>query len=167
MNRSVSFTLSPQDFEAAFKLDMLERLKKRSFIAYMAFMWAAVLSLHFFTWYRYGEGIGQVILPLILIVIGGRVVTYYILLPWKARRVLKYQKYMRYPVTITWSENNFKMESQLGIWDVPWNDYCRLAQNSEVVLIYHSPQQFYTVPKRVLSDAQVEDFMVCARSIMA
>jgi hypothetical protein len=166
-NRSVSFTLTAEDYATANKLYVLKSYKGGVGIIAVAGMlllyglffrseYAGDGSYRWLATVFYGAAIGLLALPLL---------SYFVLAPRSARKTYRQQKSLQQPLTFSWSQAGLKVTSEAGEWLTPWDHYLKRAENDETLLFYQAPRLFQMLPKRVLAPEQLADLRECAISV--
>lgn len=157
--RSVTLTLTADDYVAANKLSILKSATSRGPLIW----WLLFVALLF---------LGSIFVPALsprdtplglLFCVGAAIV---IVLPFFqyffgaaifARKAYAAQKTLQHPITVEWSEEGFRSTAQQGDWNIPWADYLKWAEDDKVLLLYQGPHVFNMIPKRVLAPAQIDD----------
>jgi hypothetical protein len=163
-NRSVSFTLTAEDYAVANQLYVLKSYKGGVGIIVLAgilllfgrFFGSGDAGGGSYAWlapFFYGAAIVLLALPF---------VSYFLLAPRSARKIYRQQKSLQQPLTFSWSPAGLKVTSEAGEWLTPWDHYLRRAENDEILLFYQSPRLFQMLPKRALTPEQVADLRECA-----
>jgi multidrug efflux pump subunit AcrB len=169
-NRSVTVTLSADDYAIANKLFVLNSAKTPAVLATLALLVIlyVLLLIAPSAGYALGE-LGQLVrdiaLAILILAVAISLLNYLFLAPYAARSTYQKQKTLHYPVTFSWSEAGLKATGSNGEWTVPWGDYLKLAENAQIILFYQSPRLFQMLPKRVLEAEQVTDLLRCAASV--
>jgi hypothetical protein len=168
MNRSVSLTLTADDYIAANRLHFLKCLRSRGALAALA-----MLVLAYLVWMtiahidRWGT-IGVIALNACLAaVVVWMVAHYFLLVPVSTRRTYSKHKTLHRPYTYSWSETGLTITGTGGEWHLAWNDYLKWDENAEIFILYQAPRLFNMVPKRALSPEQIVDIRECAARIAA
>jgi hypothetical protein len=163
MNRSVSLTLSAEDYVAANRLHCLNCFRRRGAIAVavlfvMAYViWMAIA--HIDKWPTIGvialnAGFAAVVVFMIA--------NYFWLIPITTRRTYKA---LHRPCTLSWSESGLRVTGDSGERKISWSDYLKWAENAEIFALYQAPRLFNMLPKRTLTPEQIADFRQCAGRI--
>ena len=167
MNRSVSLTLTADDYVAANRLHFLNCFRRRSAIAVgvmfvVAYaVWMAIARLD--QWPMIGvialnAGFAAVVIFLIA--------NYFLLIPMTTRRTYRKHKALHRPYTFSWSESGLTVTSESGEWKVAWDDYLKWDENEQIFILYQAPRLF-NMPKRALTPEQIVDLRQCAGRIAA
>ena len=170
VNRSVTVTLTADDYAVANKLFMLDAFRQPSAIALPLLLAVVYAALRLAP--AVGDALGEIgsmledIVPAVLaVIIGFRLLNYFLLAPRTARATYQKQKTLHYPCTFSWSESGLKTTSTRGEWNTPWSDFFKLVENSQTILLYQSPKLFQMLPKRALEQGQIADILQCAASL--
>lgn len=91
-------------------------------------------------------------------------VSYFFTVPRQTRKAYQEQKGFQYPLTLTWSDDGIEVQNQQGRATFPWADLFRWAEDRHIILFYHSSRLFQMLPRRVLSEAQVDDLRRCIKT---
>jgi len=169
MNRSVSLTLTADDYVAANRLHFLQHLRTR-WRAIVAFtIWFAAYLI--WMWVAYNDGWNAtamiatsacfVAFPLILMV-----AKYFLFIPISTRRTFQKQKTLHQPCIYSWSEAGLTLANESGEWRVAWSDYLKWREDGRIFMFYQAPRLFNMVPKRALTPEQVTDLRQCAELIV-
>ena len=166
MDRSVSLTLTAEDYVAANRLHYLKCLWSwhvlaafaMLVVAYLIWMWIA----HIDRWGAIGvialnAGFAGVVVLMIA--------NYFLFVPITTRRTYRKQKTLHRPYTYSWSETGLTVTSTSGEWQVAWGDYLKWAEDAQVFVLYQAPRLFNMVPKRALSPEQIVDIRQSASRI--
>ncbi|MCJ8510000.1 YcxB family protein [Rhizobium lemnae] len=148
--RSVTLTLTADDYVAANKLFILKHATSRGTLIW----WLLFVALLF---------LGSIFVPAlsprnapfgVLFCVGGAIV---IVLPFFqyffgasifARKAYAAQKTLQHPMTVEWSEEGLRSTAQQGDWNIPWDDYLKWAEDDKVLLLYQGPRVFNMIPRR-------------------
>jgi YcxB-like protein len=166
MDRSVSLTLTAEDYVAANRLHCLNCFRRRSAVAVgvmfvLAYVvWMAIARID--QWPTIGvvalnAGFAAVVLFLIA--------NYFLLVPFTTRRTYRKHRALHRPYTFAWSESGLTITSESGEWKVAWSDYLKWDENAQIFLLYQAPRLFNMLPKRVLTPEQIVDLRQCAGRI--
>lgn len=98
-------------------------------------------------------------------VIGAIIALRWLLVPRQARRILNESPTARAPVHLAWSNDGLTATSTYGTGTLPWRDLHGWAEDGHVFAIYTTRGVAQTLPKRLLSEAQVDDFRRCLAGI--
>lgn len=160
--RTVSFTLTPQDWIAA------QRFHFRQYSLKSLLRIGLVLgAIHTVLWlvgedrrlFDLASGLGTLAVALLAI---GAVL--YLLLPSRSRRLYAQTASMRRAMTISWSDWGVRFDAENGTWREAWSDFFRIADSRTSILLLVNDSMFYLVPKRALSPDQIADILGAARS---
>lgn len=80
----------------------------------------------------------------------------YLLSGLNARKTLREQKTLQPPVDYTWTPEGYGFSSTFGSSVIPWSTFARFAENDRVFLLYESRRLYRMLPKRALSEADIE-----------
>lgn len=84
----------------------------------------------------------------------GLLVTRYVYVPWKARRVFREQKSFRREFELSWDSDALTSRDEHGQYRTPWSDFTRWRDNERIFLLNLSDALFHMVPKRAFSNAE-------------
>ncbi|MDH7794659.1 MULTISPECIES: YcxB family protein [unclassified Beijerinckia] len=164
-NRSVTFQLEAADYVTANKLHVRKQYRKPLLLVFSICVTLAYLVFIVMSWHRAPPA------PLAVIVHGAfwggilwSLVSYFFLVPRQTRKAFQEQKGFQYPLTLTWSDDGIEVQNQQGRAAFPWTDLFRWAEDQRIILFYHSSRLFQMLPRRVLSDAQVDDLHRCIKT---
>ena len=166
MNRSISLTLTAEDYVAANRLHCLNCFRRRGAIAVLVMfvlpyaVWMAIARLD--QWPATGvialnAGFAAVVVFMIA--------NYFLLVPIATRRTYRKHKALHRPYTFSWSESGLKITSESGEWHVAWSDYLKWDENALIFILYQAPRLFNILPKRALTPEQIVDLRQCATRI--
>jgi hypothetical protein len=166
MNRSVSLTLTADDYVAANQLHCL-----KCFRTWSALVVLAMLVLAYVIWMtiahidRWGT-IGVIALNgAFAAVVIFLIANYFLFIPISTRRTYRKHKALHRPYTYSWSETGLAITSSSGEWHVAWSDYLKWDENALVFILYQAPRLFNILPKRALTPEQIVDLGQCAARI--
>ena len=166
MNRSVSLTLTADDYVAANQLHCL-----KCFRTWSALVVLAMLVLAYVIWMtiahidRWGP-IGVIALNAVFAaVVIFLIANYFLFIPISTRRTYRKHKALHRPYTYSWSETGLAITSSSGEWHVAWSDYLKWDENALVFILYQAPRLFNILPKRALTPEQIVDLGQCAARI--
>ena len=168
MNRSVSLTLSAEDYVAANRLHCLNCFRRRGAIAV-----AVLFVLAYAIWMTIAHidrwpAIGVIALNAgFAAVVVFMIANYYWLIPITTRRTYRKHKALHRTYTLSWSETGLTVTGDGGEWKISWSDYLKWAENVEIFVLYQAPRLFNMLPKRALTPEQIDDFRQCAGRIAA
>lgn len=102
------------------------------------------------------RGSGSAVTPVLLILCFSYLaLLYFVLLPLQARRIYRQQKTLHVAQTFLVDESGLGVRSELGVATLPWHMLHRWKENRHLFLVYHAPNLFTPLPKRLLSPEQV------------
>lgn len=84
-------------------------------------------------------------------------VMYFFVLPRNSRRAYAQQKTLHTPIEISWSDKGYRTVNDRGDWTIPWSDFLQSSESNDVFLLFQGPRLFNIVPKRALSQDQIDD----------
>ena len=168
MNRSVSLTLTAEDYVAANRLHFLKCLRSRS--AFVAFamlvaaylIWMAIARID--QWGTTGVVALNACFAAVVVL---TMANYFLLIPITTRRTYRNHKALHHPYTFSWSETGLTVTSTSGEWQVAWSDYLKWHEDAQVFVLYQAPRLFNMLPKRALTPEQIVDIRQCAARILA
>lgn len=95
----------------------------------------------------------------------GQLVTLYLILPRKVRRLHSQQSDPAFPFAYSWDADAVYAEGKSGNLQRPWKNYHKWKENDHIILLYHSDNLFEMLPKRWFNDAEQRDeFRGCCRT---
>lgn len=157
-NRSVTLTLTADDYVAANKLFILKYATSRwPFICWLLFVALLLGSLFTPALQLRGTPFAPLFYLCVGVVIALPFFQYFVGASVFARRAYAAQKTLQHPITVSWSTEGFRSTAQQGDWNIPWGDYLKWAENEKVILLYQGPRLFNMLPKRVLTASQIDD----------
>jgi hypothetical protein len=168
MNRSVSLTLTADDYVAANRLHLLGYLRKRTalvnytMLVLAYFVWVAAAYLGQWGamgWLAFNACFAAV--PVCIIA------SYFLSIPITTRKTYRDHKTIHRPYTYSWSETGLAVASANGEWNLAWSDYLKWDENAQVFILYQAPRLFNILPKRALTAEQIVDIRQCAGHIAA
>lgn len=166
-NRSVSFTLTAEDYATANKLYVRKSYKGGVGIIVVAGV-LLLYGLYFRSEYA-GDGsygwLADVFYGAAIVLLALPLLSYFVLAPRAARKTYRQQKSLQQPLTLSWSSAGLKVTSEAGEWLTPWDHYLKRAENEEMLLFYQAPRLFQMLPKRALTLEQLADLRECAISV--
>jgi hypothetical protein len=168
MNRSVSLTLTADDYVAANRLHFLNCYRKRSAVAVFVLLvlaylvWTAVAHL-----YQWGATGWLAMNACFAAVPACVIASYFLSVPISTRKSYRNHKALHRPYTFSWSETGLAVTSASGEWNVAWSDYLKWDENARVFILYQAPRLFNILPKRALTEEQIVDIRQCAGRIAA
>lgn len=153
-----TFTITAEDYADALRLHMrrywMSRPGPKLFVA--AIVAAGLLAgpLSGFdpglTGAGIGAAIGAVIVPLL---------SYFFLIPGRARKIHAQQKVLRHPVEVSWNDEAYSAASDASASVVRWGDYHGWSADEKMILLLPSSVLFQMLPRRALSEAQAADLI--------
>lgn len=157
--RSVTLTLTADDYVAANKLFILKYATSRGPLIWWLLLVALLLLGSIFVpalpppyapfgQFFYVSMAISIVLPFF---------QYFFVAAMFARKAYAAQKTLQHPMTVEWSEEGFRITAQQGDWNIPWDDYLKWAEDDKMLLLYQGPRVFNMIPKRVLALAQIDD----------
>jgi hypothetical protein len=157
-NRSVTLTLTADDYVAANKLFILKSATSlRPLVCWLIFV-ALLLGSFFVPALRLRvEPYAAFFYICVAVVIAIPFYQYFFAATVFARKAYAAQKTLQHPMRVSWSEGGFKSTAEQGEWTIPWADYLKWTEDSKVILLFQGPRLFNMVPKRVLTPAQIDD----------
>jgi len=168
MDRSVSLTLTTEDYLAANRLHTLKCLRSRvALVNFSLLVVAYVVWMTIAYFDRWGTIAVIVVNACFAAVVVLLVADYYLMAPIRTRRIYRKHKALHRPYTFSWSENGLTITGTSGEWQVAWSDYLKWAENAQVFILYQAPRLFNIVPKRALAPEQIADLRQCAARIPA
>jgi len=95
------------------------------------------------------------------------IVSRYLLLPRRVKRVYRQQRNLQRPYEVSWDDDHYSTRSEQGNARIPWNEFLKWRENKRLFLLYRSDVLFHMVPKAALSNEQVADFSRLIRDKIA
>jgi len=167
MNRSVSLTLTADDYVAANQLHLRDSLRRPSGLACFALPVLAYVILMTIAYLQRWETAQVVAVNAgAAFFVAFIVANYFVFTPVTTRRNYGKQKTLHRPYTYAWSETGLRISNDSGEWHVAWSDYLRWREDARIFVFYQGPRLFNMLPKRVLTPEQVADISQCAGSIV-
>lgn len=158
LNRSVTLTLTADDYVAANKLFMLKYATSRWLFIFSLGFAVLLLGMLFVPALQIHDApFAPVVYIGFAVVIAWPFFQYFVGAANFARKAYAAQKTLQHPMTVSWSAEGFRSIAQQGDWNIAWGDYLKWAENDKVILLYQGPRLFNMLPKRVLTTAQVDD----------
>lgn len=161
MDRSVTFTMTEGEYIAAGRTAVLAYFRRRGpMIAYCGFLvvYAAIIvsmATGAGPWVQLPEYVHLIFLGMLLF----PMVNYFVLQPRAARRAFRERKTLNSPITFEWDDTSFKASGSGYETTVPWADYVKLKETSDLLLIYPAENVFQIIPKRILSPGQFAEIV--------
>lgn len=78
-------------------------------------------------------------------------------IPKRVRREFAEQRALRDEVELNWSDDGLTATTAHGHSQHGWDEFRSWAENEAVFLLFHAERLFTAVPKRALSEAQVDE----------
>ena len=77
-----------------------------------------------------------------------------IFFPKRVKKIYQQQKSLQVPTTVIISENEIKLNNELGNEVIPWTNFIKWMENDKVLLLFHSDIVFNFFPKRDIPDEE-------------
>lgn len=159
---SVAFTLTSEDVVRAYRAHAASQvLGRKALVATgVTFILVAVILVSLMPDDPFGIG-----LILTASVIGGAAYPLFMLrwyIPRIARRIYAQQQDLRSEIGVSVDAEALRARIATGDTRTPWSHFIRWREDAHVVLLYRSDLLFQFVPKRVLSEAQIEAMRLLA-----
>jgi len=143
----VSFTISSEDYADALRLHMRQywvcSLMPKLFMAVLLLLCVAAIVLSGIEPTVTSAAIGAMIavacLPLL---------SYFVVLPYRARRTHRQQKTLHYPVEAAWGEQGYSASTKDTSGTISWSDYYGWSADDRMILFMRSPTLFQMLPRR-------------------
>jgi hypothetical protein len=168
MNRSVSLTLTADDYVAANRLHLRNWYRSGRVLAAFALAALAYLILLAVAYLdRWGTA------ELVALNAGAAafivfcMAIHFLFVPITTRRAFRNHKTLHRPCTYAWSETGLTVANVSGEWLTAWSDYLKWREDAQVFIFYQAPRLFNMLPKRVLTPQQMADLRQCAGGIAA
>jgi|SRR5690242_4426380 len=167
MNRSVSLTLTAEDYVAAHQLHQRDCFRRRG-TRLTLLGYVIVLTIVFLTMAYLGHWMfGAILVSLAAAAsVAYGFAAYFLLVPFLARRAYRKHKALHHPYTYSWAEAGLTIANVGGQWCLPWSDYLKWREDARVFMFYQAPSLFNMLPKRVLTPEQVPDIRQYADRIV-
>jgi len=136
MNRSVSLTVTVEDYVAANRLHFLNSLRTgRRIATLVVFIMVYVVSMvaaRLDQWPAINViALNACFVPAALFVIAN----YFLLIPIATRRTYWKHKLLQRPCTFVWSESGLTVKSDNGEVRLAWSDYLKWAENAQIFIL--------------------------------
>jgi len=166
MNRSVSLTLTADDYVTANKLHFINGCRSRCGLVTFGVVAIGYLAIVAFAYVDQWSTPALVALGSSLVLfVAYMVVTYRVFIPMAARRNYRVQKTIHGQHTYSWSEMGLTIVGERGEWRTEWGDYMKRAENAHVLIFYQAPKLHNMIPKRMLTAEQIADIRRCAAGV--
>jgi hypothetical protein len=98
----------------------------------------------------------------------GGLVTHYLWIPWRARRVFRQQKTLHRTCELSWDSNGLHAKDGNGEYRHLWSDFVRWREGERLIVLNLSDAMFLMVPKRAFTEEKTLDaFRELVRSHVA
>ena len=162
--RSATFVLSELDLRRAARLHVFSAMRDRRTIIRLSILWIGVmvalaiyLRLVGMPWAELREYMPLFVLVLASAAFGAAFVVPLLLSPMVIRRRFRQEKILREPAEVRWDEEAYEVD-QPGIHNrIAWRDYTKWREDRYQFLFFASDYRYQVLPKRVLTQAQIED----------
>lgn len=91
----------------------------------------------------------------------------WLILPIRARRIFQQQKNLQRPYRVSWDAENVQTSSTSGSSKIPWADFLKWRESKQLFLLYRSDVLFQMYPKRYFTPEQVNEFRSLAKRNIA
>jgi len=142
----ISYLLTPEDYIRARRLSM----RPRPWLRIVGYIVVA-LFIAFIVWQGYdvfAHGKRQGDFWMIVGIAAYLLTAYFLLLPWRTRRLFRQQKTLQHPIELELTENHFSGSSSHGTFKMAWSDFHKWKKNDHVILIYQSAALMHMIPLR-------------------
>jgi hypothetical protein len=78
----------------------------------------------------------------------------YVFLPMQTRKIFAQQKALNSPFEIEFDETEMTVSNEFGNHRMPWGNFAKWKEDSELLMLYHSDVMYNIIPKRFFSDPQ-------------
>jgi hypothetical protein len=164
-DRSITYQPEPADYVAANKLHQRIRYRRPWFIIFGACVTLAYLVFLVMIWDEPSSPFPALVVhAAFLYFILSPLVGYFFIGPRQARKLFREHKSLHYPLTLRWSESGLEVQNQQGQATFPWSDLFRWSEDKNILLFYHSSRLFHMLPRRVVSDQQIDDLYRCIKT---
>lgn len=166
MNRSVTISLTEEDFLASQRLHarshLRDSIRSRGFVLAWLVLFAAAAGAFLLlglwnTATMLALAAAAIVLPLASILLA--MLLNRILGPPAARRNFRQQPSLQQTIEFSWSDAGLKARSTRGESVMPWTEYWKWRQDPKILLLYHSDRLYQFIPKRALSPEQMADLV--------
>src|SRR5262245_44212217 len=136
MNRSVSLTLTAEDYVAANRLHFLNGLRSRNVIAFFAIMTVAYFVWTAIAYFDQWEALRVVALNgFFAAVVILTIANYFLLVPIATHRTYRNHKALHRPHTFSWSESGLTVASSSGESHLAWSDFLKWDENAQIFIL--------------------------------
>ncbi|WP_343313882.1 YcxB family protein [Brucella sp. BE17] len=73
----------------------------------------------------------------------------------QTRKIFKQQKNLHQPYTLNWNDSRLELTSEVGNARFSWNDFLKIREDSQNILLYESENLYRLIPKRFLTEDQI------------
>lgn len=160
MENSAKFALTADDTVAGMRLYAWSGMTSRKSLIRWFLLWVVLVAV--LGWIVTRGSLAPEKLPATaLVVLGGSLIPFLLAaivtvigVPIQARRTHRQQRTLRGDMTLAWSDDALHIESEYGIFDIPWGHFLRWREDGRSILLYESERLVRIIPKRALSDGQ-------------
>lgn len=164
MDRATTLTLTEQDLRLAGRRHVFSSLTQRQTMIRLGIIWlgAFVVSIGMFLVLGTGKFAFWQASALALAVatigaIGVPILMPLLALPMAIKRRFRQDAMLRQPLTVTWTDSHYRVETESTTNNLPWRDYARWCEDEAQFLFFLSDYTYQVLPKRVLTPEQVAD----------
>ncbi len=84
-------------------------------------------------------------------------VIYYVLIPWRTKRIFRQQKTLHQPIELEFTDTHFFGSSPHGTFKMGWSDFHKWKKDDHSILVYQSAALMHMIPIRAFqSSADIE-----------
>lgn len=160
--RSIAFTLTPEDYIAAQHLHARRQMLRPPMLALFA-IFAAVFFFGVFA--PTGDPFLNRLMVIVALVVFAMIpFNYFFLLPRRTRKIFAQQKTLSERVEASWSPEDYSASNATNSGTIRWADYHKWDSDEKIVLLYQSDILFQMIPRTALTDAQLSDIRALART---
>lgn len=160
MNRSVSLTITVEDYVTANRLHSLK--SSRTTLVGWILAYVVWMAIALDDW----RAINVIVLNACFAAVTLCMLAYYFLwIPNATGRTYRKHRELQRPHVYSWSESGLTVQSDRGEWRLAWSDCLKWTENAQVMIFYQAPRLFIMLPKRALTPEQIADVRQCASRI--
>ncbi len=103
----------------------------------------------------------------IAILVGLTLISRWLGLPMRARRIFQQQKNLQRPYQLSWDSEAVQTASANGNSKMPWTEFLKWRESKQIFLLYRSDVLFQMYPKRYFTAEQIDEFRSLAKRNIA
>lgn len=123
-----------------------------------------LFAVFFFAWQSYkviSGGNLEIEFWVILTVAIYFTLLYFVITPWRVKRLFRQQKTLHVPAVLGFSDSHFSGSSEHGSFEMKWEDFHKWRKNKHLIMIYQSEALMHIIPIRAFeSKADVDSLEV-------